>query len=191
MKIKHDLFKITKYNDDTKNGLFQLYHAVSCQRTGIARLPCEITNEYIENIFDATNKSGIGFSAFNMNGLLIGDIHAEKPNIYIFRNVLWNLTIAVHPDYQGNGIGRRLFNELINAAIARGDINRIELFCKAGNLNGLKLYKDLGFEIEGRLRNRINLDGCPEDDLIMGLLINKVIMAQQVDAPQRFATHDL
>ena len=187
MKNTDKSIKITKYSHDTLNGLYQLYHAVACQRVGIARLPHEISNEYIEKIYNTTIKTGIGFSAFDEHGLLIGDIHAEIPDIYIFRNVLWNLTIAVHPKYQGVGIGKLLFRELINAAKNRGDINRIELFCKARNENGLKLYKGLGFEIEGTLRNRTNLDGTPEDDLVMGFLINKTKNAQQGDARAGFA----
>ena len=161
---------ILPYDKKTLSLLYDLYYDVACQRTGIARLPFEITTEYITSIYEGVTKSGIGFSAFNVDGQLVGDLHAEIPSIQIFKNVLWNLTIAVHPEFQGRGIGKLLFKALINAAVLRGDINRIELFCKERNINGIKLYKSMGFLVEGTLRNRTNLDGNPENDLVMGLL---------------------
>jgi RimJ/RimL family protein N-acetyltransferase len=158
------------YNQSIKPKLKTLYEAVAAQRVGIARLPNEITDQYIDYIVDSTLQHGIGFCALADENNIIGDIHAEYSNLHIFRNVLRNLTVAVHPQFQGQGIGKTLFQALITEAKKNPHLERIELFCKERNTHGIKLYESFGFKVEGVLRNRTNLDGVPENDLVMGLI---------------------
>lgn len=162
--------EIAPYTLEIRPGLLCLYKDVAAQRIGIARLPHEITDEYIEHIVSSTLNQGLGFVA-KIDGKIVGDIHAEYPTIYIFRNILWNLTAAVNPKFQRNGIGRALFQTLICEARKNPNLERIELFCKERNTNAIKLYQSLGFQIEGVLRKRVNLDGTPENDLVMGYVI--------------------
>ncbi|MCE9600431.1 MAG: GNAT family N-acetyltransferase [Spirochaetia bacterium] len=153
------------------NGLKSLYLSVATQRIGIARLPDEITDSYIDAFLANATRHGIGFVALDGNGEVIGDIHAEYLQVYIFRNVLSNLTIAVHPEHQGQGIGKQLFQRFIAEARRNKNLERIELFCKERNHSAVKMYESLGFKVEGILRNRTNLDGVPENDLVMGYVL--------------------
>jgi len=164
--------EITPYDERTRAGLRDLYLHVACQGGGIARLPHEITNDYASQIFLNTMDSGLGFSAINQNEDVIGDIHAEFPSISIFRRTLWNLTIAVHPDYQGLGIGTRLCRSLIDEARKLGTIKRIELFCREDNHYAVRFYEKLGFQTEGILTNRLFVDGAYSNDLVMGYLLD-------------------
>lgn len=90
--------------------------------------------------------------------------------------MLGGLTVAVHPDHQGRGVGSRLFESLIAwARSAEPEIVRIELAAGAGNPGAVRLYERLGFRHEGRQVARGRLpDGRFEDDILMGLLLRPV-----------------
>jgi putative acetyltransferase len=90
-----------------------------------------------------------------------------------FNHVLTDLTVAVHPDWQGKGLGSLLFQALIAAARdLRPAITRIELMAREGNDGAIRLYQRLGFKIEGRFAGRVHLpDGRIEDDIAMALLL--------------------
>ena len=56
--------------------------------------------------------------------------------------------IAVHPDYQGRGIGRQLM-EAVDALGRAGDYKRISLEVRRDNDIACKLYLSLGFKAVG------------------------------------------
>ena len=90
-----------------------------------------------------------------------------------FQHVLWDLTIAVAPEAQGCGVGRRLFAELIAAAGALAPpVERIELVVREGLTHAIRLYEQVGFRREGRFERRFRLsDGRYEADLPMALFL--------------------
>jgi GNAT superfamily N-acetyltransferase len=57
------------------------------------------------------------------------------------------LSIGVHPDHRGQGIGRRLLRALLAAAGARG-ISRVSLSVERAN-RARELYLDVGFRVVG------------------------------------------
>lgn len=60
--------------------------------------------------------------------------------------------IAIHPDFQGKGVGSLLMEELINLCDNWLNIIRIELAVFTDNEHAIALYKKYGFEIEGTSR---------------------------------------
>ncbi len=80
------------------------------------------------------------------------------------------LGIGLLPLYRGQGIGRQLMETALRAAIARG-MTRIQLGVHADNVNALRLYQSLGFEIEGLHVNSIMIDGAYKDDYTMALIV--------------------
>lgn len=60
-------------------------------------------------------------------------------------------SIAVRPDRQGRGIGRRVLEHIV-ADLRRRGFRRIELSTGADNSRALALYRSLGFEVEGTMR---------------------------------------
>ncbi|WP_062265565.1 GNAT family N-acetyltransferase [Endozoicomonas arenosclerae] len=60
--------------------------------------------------------------------------------------------ISVHPDFQGQGIGSRLVDEMIQLCDNWLNIVRIELGVFTENEHAIALYKKYGFEIEGTSR---------------------------------------
>jgi putative acetyltransferase len=81
-----------------------------------------------------------------------------------------DLTIAVHPEFQGKKIGRTLFTIFLEEiATNRPDIGKVELITRESNLRAIQLYQSLGFRIEGRLEMRIKTpEGNYEADIPMG-----------------------
>ena len=47
----------------------------------------------------------------------MGEIHATRIGPRQFSHVLTELTIAVHPDIQGRGVGSRRFGALFESAV--------------------------------------------------------------------------
>jgi ribosomal protein S18 acetylase RimI-like enzyme len=99
---------------------------------------------------------------------IAGEIHAGRLGPRQFDNSLTELTVAVHPDFQGRGVGGALFEALFTEARRLPGVTRVELFCREGNRHAVRLYQRLGFAIEGRFVRRVVLaDGTVEDDLAM------------------------
>lgn len=58
--------------------------------------------------------------------------------------VIWIREIAVKPDYQGRGIGRRLLSQALSYGVQKG-AKRAFLMADNCNVNAITLYKSLGF----------------------------------------------
>lgn len=154
--------------------VFELYQAVAKKPGGLARLESEISVDYIKAFLEKSIDDGIVVLALeaDANGegeLLRAEMHAYVPALYCFSHVLSDLTIAVHPDAQGSGLGRRLFEYFMQQVVnARPDIQRIELVARESNQKAIAFYQSLGFEQEGIMQNRIrNVDSSLENDIPM------------------------
>lgn len=76
--------------------------------------------------------------------------------------------VCVLKDFWGYGIGKNLLQESISWADSNG-IKKITLNVLETNDNAIKLYKKLGFEIEGILKkDKILSDGKYNNTIIMG-----------------------
>lgn len=83
-----------------------------------------------------------------------------------------SIGILVHKDYQGMGIGRALFNEIIDLADNWLMLVRLELGVFTDNQRALNLYKSLGFNIEGTKKYAVIRNGKYVDEYIMGRYSN-------------------
>lgn len=155
-----------------------LYLRVAAIEGGLARTADEITREYIELFVSKSIYNGIELIAIaGQPGTVVGEIHCYANGINTFSHVLTELTIAVDPEYQGRGIGRMLFTELLDdVTVNRPDILRVELIARESNVRAIAFYESLGFEQEGRLKKRIKRsDGGFEDDIVMGWMRKPVL----------------
>lgn len=161
-------FLITGGNLDDKTAIVNLYREVAAIEGGLARTADEISEEYVENFVSKAVKNGIIVVA-RKDEKIIGEIHSYSPGLKVFAHVLGELTIAVHPDFQGFGVGKALFTEFMRQVKEnRPDILRVELIARESNGKAIKFYEKLGFEIEGRMVNRIkSVGGGFESDIPM------------------------
>lgn len=150
-------FIIREASINDKNKIYHLYQRVSKHIGGLTRTYDEITEDYIENFTTKASKTGLQLIIENTQDIsIIGEIHCYKLEPKVFSHILSELTIAVDPDFQGVGLGKKLFQCLLKKVKEeREDILRVELITRESNQKGISFYQSLGFQIEGRLLNRI------------------------------------
>ena len=151
--------------------LLALYRHVASIPDGLARTPAEVSDAYIAGFMHKAAADGLEL-VYEEDGIIRGEIHASRIGIASLAHLLTELTIAVAPECQGKGVGRALFQALLDEVIAHmPHITRVELFAREANTRARALYASLGFVEEGRLRARVNnARGEPETDTIMGWL---------------------
>ncbi len=76
------------------------------------------------------------------------------------------LGIVVAENYWGNGYGKTLMLETLERA-KRDNIQKIVLDVTSSNSKAISFYESLGFELEGRIKNAIKIDGIYYDSLTM------------------------
>lgn len=164
---KFEIRPATSYDFD---GIYQLYKSVGKLPRGIARLEHEVTEEYIKGFMNEASQNGVEFIVIDLenNSLIVGDIHCQRLEPWKFHHILGELTIAVDTNYHGQGLGKRLFQTLLNyVETNRKDILRVELITQEFNERALRLYESIGFKKEGRLENRIRAENSLEADIPM------------------------
>ncbi len=148
--------------------IYRLYISVAKFPGGLARLESEIDTQYIERFVTNSCAAGLILVA-ESEGQLLGEIHGYKVGLYCFAHVISELTIAVAPSAQGQGVGRLLFRGFIDeVCLTMPEVLRVELITRESNHRAITFYESLGFEQEGCFNHRIrNLDGTLESDIPM------------------------
>lgn len=78
--------------------------------------------------------------------------------------------MAVHDDWQGQGLGYALLSEALQLADKWMDLRRVELEVYVDNERGVKLYERCGFVIEGTFKKYAYRDGQYVDVYAMARL---------------------
>jgi len=100
---------------------------------------------------------------------IVGYISGDR---LVYRRIKHSVyvVIGVFKSKRGRGIGKRLFEELINWS-KENRVKRMELTVLEKNINAIKLYEKLGFEKEGLQRRGLLIDGQYENQYYMGKLL--------------------
>ncbi|HEY2810975.1 MAG TPA: GNAT family N-acetyltransferase [Rhabdochlamydiaceae bacterium] len=101
-------------------------------------------------------------------GQIVAHAFLEPYTLQSLRHIA-DLNIAVHLGWQGKGIGEKLLEQIIKLARSSSVIEKIQLNVRASNIAAISLYKKMGFQEEGRLKNRVKLKERYIDDIVMGL----------------------
>ena len=80
------------------------------------------------------------------------------------------LGMGLLPPFRGQGIGADLIRRSFDAARAFG-LHRVELTVRENNTSAVKLYRKVGFEVEGLLRDAVQVDGAYENVILMAVLL--------------------
>lgn len=164
---------ITVASLDDHAAILELYRTVAAVEGGLARTADEVTADYVAGFLERSISTGIIVVAREArSGKVVGEIHGYRLGPRVFAHVLGELTIAVHPEFQGSGIGRRIFTEFMRRVVEeRPEIERVELIARESNSKAIVFYESLGFVIEGRFERRIrSVDGGTEADIPMAWL---------------------
>jgi ribosomal protein S18 acetylase RimI-like enzyme len=164
-----------------KNKILSLYRKVANRSGGIARSEEEITEDYIQHFIDQATLTGIELVVDHPGhqDVIIAEIHGYKLVPKVFSHVLSELTIAVDPDFHGQGVGKLIFTCFLEYITTnRPDILRVELITQESNTRALNLYEKVGFVVEGRLEKRIAMYGDQLDADIPLAWFNKNFIKQ-------------
>ena len=87
--------------------------------------------------------------------------------------VAW-LSIALGPDFHGQGFGRDAMLLLVNYGFNELNLHRLTLTVFGYNKGAIKLYESLGFKHEGTYREFLQRDGKRHDMHLYGMLASEV-----------------
>ena len=74
------------------------------------------------------------------------------------------------PEYRGKGYGKEATKYWIKYGFERLKLKKIYLNTTDTNFHNIRINEELGFKVEGILRDEILFDGIPHDVLRMGLV---------------------
>ena len=106
---------------------------------------------------------------------IVGEIEGKIiacAGIKIYLDEAEGMTIAVLPEFQGRGIGKKILYEIIKIAKRRGAKSMI-FEVRVSNIPALHIYQKFGFKIVGRIK-RYYMSG--EDALTMSANLEKLWM---------------
>ena len=160
---------VRKATIDDIPDLIHLYREVARVSQGIARTETEVTEAYLNGLYQQVTQQGLMLVGVNpITNELIAEMHASKYGLHIFNHILTNVTIVVKPAYQGQGIGKALFETFLREVDDHWpEVGRIELESRSSNQKSIGLYQSLGFVQEGRMSHKTrNSNGVYEDSLL-------------------------
>lgn len=134
--------------------------------------PEELVDERFAQKIAALGRADNGrFLVAEVEGAIVGHGLLDPLPLAAVRHVV-HLTLAVHPGWQGQGVGRALLEALIEWARAAPAVSKIELHVRAPNERARALYRAVGFVEAGRWRRRVEVaPGEYVDDISMDLLV--------------------
>jgi ribosomal protein S18 acetylase RimI-like enzyme len=138
----------------------------------LVSLPAELTDDRFVQKIAALDAADNGrFLVAESAGQLVGHGMLDPLPLAAVRHVV-HLTLAVHPGWQGQGVGRALLESLIDWARSAPALEKIELNVRSSNTAAESLYRKLGFTPIGRWQRRVQIaPGQYVDDIAMELLV--------------------
>ena len=163
-----DTVEITQIRQDHIEGFHRALDFVARERRYLAFLEAPPLEEVRTFVLGNIERGVPQLVAISV-GEVIGwcDVTRKPRPIYAHSGVLG---IALLPEFRGRGIGRELISRTLVAARAFG-YHRVELTVRESNLDAIALYKKVGFEIEGLLRDAVQVDGIYENVVLMARLL--------------------
>jgi ribosomal protein S18 acetylase RimI-like enzyme len=134
--------------------------------------PAELTDERFAQKIAALDGADNGrYLVAETAGQIVGHGMLDPLPLAAVRHVV-HLTLAVHPGWEGQGVGRALLTSLIDWARAAPAVEKIELNVRSSNTPAQALYRKMGFTEIGRWRRRVKIaPGRYIDDVAMELLV--------------------
>ena len=160
--------------EDIEGVLEYLYRSAG-ETDFILRYPEECGKYTVEGekvLFDRVNKAdNEAMLVCLVDGKVAGNCHITWSNAIKTRHRA-SVGIALLKEYWGQGIGTKLFQELIRIAEKNPNLMQIELDFAEGNSRARALYEKMGFRIAGIKPNALRLKD--------GTLLNEYSMIREI-----------
>lgn len=127
----------------------------------------EFEENYIDNIKSEVNSNLI---VAILDDRIIGAASINSVQKRRLKHV-GTLGIVVKKEFCNKGLGSILINYLIKWSKSNGITKKITLVTRKDNYLAIEVYKKMGFEVEGILRNDNYENGKYYDSLTMGLIL--------------------
>lgn len=101
---------------------------------------------------------------------IVGFLSADRGHVNRIKHSAY-IVIGVLREFAGKGIGQRLF-ERLDKWVIENEIKRLELTVMINNELAIKLYKKMGFKIEGTKEKSCLVNGEFVDEYYMAKLFN-------------------
>ncbi|WP_438348786.1 GNAT family N-acetyltransferase [Paenibacillus sp. FA6] len=101
---------------------------------------------------------------------ICGYVGFRYPTLIKSNRHVYEINIAVHPQYQHRGVGTSLMDMVKEWASEQG-MKKLSLRVLASNSGALEFYEKCGFVREGQLINEFLVGGRYVDDILMGYLL--------------------
>lgn len=134
--------------------------------TGL-RTTVEAEQRYLQNI---NNINGIYLLADDGYGKIVAVSNCNVEDKNERHDHVYTLGISVLKDYWGRGIAHKMMNMMIEMVKEKGGV-KIDLIVRADNYRAIALYVKCGFEIEGRLRKAMKVNGVFYDEYRMAMIL--------------------
>ena len=121
-----------------------------------AALPEEV---WIDRLTTAFERDGNLTFFAEVDGSLVGMAGAGWSGKAKLRHVAEVYGVYVASEFRGRGVAKRLMRRLLDELRSLGQIEKASLQVNAESLAALRLYESLGFEIVGKARRELRVDG--------------------------------
>ncbi|MBA3925613.1 GNAT family N-acetyltransferase [Listeria rustica] len=101
--------------------------------------------------------------ARNEGGAVLGSLIYHYPGSAPSRQKQWLFGIAISEKAQGQGVGRKLIEQLFELG-QQNNIGKIAMRVMGANTNAIQFYEHLGFEQEAHFKREFWIDGEWMDD---------------------------
>ncbi|MDF2590383.1 MAG: family N-acetyltransferase [Anaerocolumna sp.] len=123
----------------------------------------------IESFIKSSENSNSLLLVVEDDGAIVGFLSADRGSLNRIKHSAY-IVVGILKTYRSKGLGENLFSVMEKWAKESG-ITRLELTVIKQNEVGIKLYKKMGFKIEGLKENSILLNGVYVDEYYMGKLL--------------------
>ncbi len=152
--------------------LIALMNLLAAERNGLFIVPIDpvsgvaLLREHLAAI--AANGNEAVLVAADAGGICA--LVTGRRGLHPARRGTLEIGIGVHPARRGAGLGTALMRAIERWAEGAG-IHRLQLTVVTTNTTAIRLYRKIGFEIEGNLRACAAYDGARFDEYVMAKLL--------------------
>jgi ribosomal protein S18 acetylase RimI-like enzyme len=127
------------------------------------------TVESIEKTILAATASGSLILVAEDKDVIVGFLTAERGFARRIHHSAY-IVVGILASQRGQGLGKKLFTDLENWA-KNNQITKLELTVSVRNEPGIRLYKSMGFAVEGIKKDSLKLNGKLVDEYYMGKIV--------------------
>jgi len=123
-------------------------------------------NWYWENVVN--NKDHAVFTIFQRRTeMVIGEVRISNID---WKNRCGEIGVILHRKFRGKGHGKEAIEMIVGYGFDRLNLHRLEAQCVASNKASRGVFRSLGFEEEGYIKDAMFTTGRYEDIIIAGLI---------------------